>query len=60
MKQKMRFAVSLAAALALLGGSALAVAGNWNVLNAFFEGDTSAARDWWTNRRGRSATGALP
>lgn len=44
MKQRMRFAVSLAAALALLGGSALAVAGNWNVLNAFFEGDTSAAQ----------------
>ena len=44
MKQKMRFAVSLAAALALMGGSALAVAGNWNVLNAFFEGDTSAAQ----------------
>ena len=44
MKQRMRFAVSLAAALVLLGGSALAVAGNWNVLNAFFEGDTSAAQ----------------
>ncbi len=41
MRHKVRVAVAFAAAALLLAGTALAVAGNWNVLNAYFEGDTA-------------------
>ena len=43
MGQKFRFPVVLAAVLAVLAGAALAVAIHFDVLDAFFQGDTSAA-----------------
>jgi len=44
MKQKLRMALVLAAAIAAVTGSTLAASGNWNVLHAFFKGDTSPAQ----------------
>lgn len=41
MRHKLRVAAVCAAVLAALTGTALAVAGSWNVLNAYFEGDTA-------------------
>lgn len=46
MKQKLRMALLLAAALAAVTGSALAASGNWEVLSAFFKGDTSPAQEY--------------
>ena len=43
MRQKLRFAAVLAAVLIALCGTALAVGSNWDVLHAWFEGDTSPA-----------------
>ncbi len=44
MKQKLRMALVLAAAIAAVTGSTLAASGNWNVLHAFFKGDVSPAQ----------------
>ena len=44
MGQKFRFPVVLAAVLAVLAGAALALAIHFDVLDAFFQGDTSAAK----------------
>ncbi len=43
MGQKFRFSIVLAAVLAVLAGAALAVAVHFDVLDAFFRGDTSSA-----------------
>ena len=43
MGQKFRFSIVLAAVLAVLAGAALAVAVRFDVLDAFFQGDTSSA-----------------
>lgn len=43
MGQKFRFSIVLAAVLAVLAGAALAVAVHFDVLDAFFQGDTSSA-----------------
>lgn len=43
MGQKFRFPIVLAAVLAVLAGAALAVAVHFDVLDAFFQGDTSSA-----------------
>ena len=45
MRQKLRLAALLAAIVAVLAGSALAVASRWNILDFYFEGDTSPAQD---------------
>ena len=44
MRQKLRLAALLAAIVAVLAGSALAVASRWNILDFYFEGDTSPAQ----------------
>jgi len=44
MRQKLRMTLVLAAAIAAVTGSALAAGGSWNVLHAFFKGDTSPAQ----------------
>ena len=44
MRQKIRFAALLAAIVAVLAGSALAAASQWNILDFYFEGDTSPAQ----------------
>lgn len=46
MKQKLRMALILAAAVAAVMGSAVAATGNWEVLSAFFRGDTSPAQEY--------------
>lgn len=46
MKQKLRMALLLAAAVAAITGSALAASGNWDMLSAFFKGDTSPAQEY--------------
>ena len=43
MGQKLRFSIVLAAVLAVLAGAALAVAVHFDVLDAYFRGDTSSA-----------------
>lgn len=43
MRQKLRFAAVLTAVIIALSGAALAVGSNWDVLHAWFEGDTSPA-----------------
>ena len=43
MGQKFRFSIVLAAVLAVLAGAALAVTVHFDVLDAFFQGDPSAA-----------------
>ena len=45
MRQKLRFAAVLTAAVVALAGTALAVASHWDVLDAYFKGDTSPAAD---------------
>ena len=45
MGQKIRFAAVFAAVTVLLAGAALGVAAHWDVLNAFFQGDTSPAEE---------------
>lgn len=50
MRQKLRFAAAVAAIAALLAGSALAVAGQWNVLDFFYEGDTAPAVEYVNNQ----------
>ena len=50
MRQKIRFAAAVAAIAALLAGSALAVAGQWNVLDFNFEGDNTPAEDYVNNQ----------
>ena len=50
MRQKLRFAAAAAAIAALLAGSALAVAGQWNVLDFNFEGDNTPAEDYVNNQ----------
>ena len=44
MRQKVRFVLAAAALAAVVTGSALAVGGNLDVLQAFFKGDTSPAQ----------------
>lgn len=46
MKQKLRMALLLAAAVAAVTGSALAASENWDMLSAFFKGDTSPAQEY--------------
>lgn len=50
MRQKIRFAAAVAAIAALLAGSALAVAGQWNVLDFFYEGDPAPAVEYVNNQ----------
>lgn len=45
MRQKLRIAAAVAAIVAALAGTALAVATHWDVLDAYFQGDTSPAQD---------------
>lgn len=45
MRQKLRFAAVLTAAVVALAGTALAVASHWDVLDAYFKGDTAPAAD---------------
>lgn len=49
MKQKMRMALLLVAAAAAITGSALAASENWDMLSAFFRGDTSSAQEYVDN-----------
>ncbi len=49
MKQKIRFALMAAALAAAVTGSALAVNENWDMLSAFFQGDTSPAQEYVNN-----------
>ena len=46
MRQKIRFAAAAAAVVGLLAGTALAAAGQWNVLDFYFEGDNTPADDY--------------
>ena len=46
MRQKIRFAAAAAAVVGLLAGTALAAAGQWNVLDFYFEGDNTPANDY--------------
>ena len=46
MRQKLRAAVVLAAAALLLAGTALAAVSRWNVLDYYFEGDTTPAQSY--------------
>ncbi len=46
MKQKLRLALAAAAAVAALTGSALAASEHWDMLSAFFNGDTSPAQGY--------------
>lgn len=46
MRQKLRFAAAAAVIAVLLVGSALAVAGQWNVLDFYFEGDNTPVEDY--------------
>ena len=46
MRQKIRFAAATAAVVGLLAGTALAAAGQWNVLDFYFEGDNTPADDY--------------
>ena len=55
MRQKLRFAAVLAAVVIALCGTALAVGSNWDVLHAWFEGDTSPA-DSLVDREVRSVS----
>ena len=50
MRQKIRFAAATAAVVGLLAGTALAAAGQWNVLDFFYEGDTSPAVNYVNNQ----------
>ena len=45
MSQKFRLIAAAAAVTAALAGAALGVAAHWDVLNAFFQGDTSPAEE---------------
>ena len=56
MGQKFRFSIVLAAVLAVLAGAALAVAVHFDVLDAYFRGDTSAA-EALVDREVRSISG---
>lgn len=49
MKQKLRFALVAAAIAAAVTGSALAANENWDILSAFFKGDTSPAQRYVDN-----------
>ncbi len=49
MKQKLRAALAVAALAAAITGSALAVGASWNVLTAFFEGNTAPAQAYVDN-----------
>lgn len=46
MRQKIRLAAAAAAVVGLLAGTALAAAGQWNVLDFYFEGDNTPADDY--------------
>lgn len=46
MKQKLRMVLLLAAAVAAVTGSALAASEHWDMLSAFFKGDTSPAQEY--------------
>ena len=46
MRQKIRLAAAAAAVAGLLAGTALAAAGQWNVLDFYFEGDNTPADDY--------------
>lgn len=50
MRQKIRLAAAAAAVVGLLAGTALAAAGQWNVLDFFYEGDTSPAVNYVNNQ----------
>ena len=46
MRQKIRLAAAAAAVVGLLAGTAQAAAGQWNVLDFYFEGDNTPADDY--------------
>ena len=50
MRQKIRLAAAAAAVAGLLAGTALAAASQWNVLDYYFEGDTSPAVNYVNNQ----------